>query len=324
MTHITGIHHLTSGVGGAQEDIDFFTKVIGQRLVKQTVLFDGWKPIYHLYYANRKAQPGTIMTTLPFKQVGYQGYRGSGQINTVSYSVPAGSLEFWFKHFERYGVETNPISERFGRRLLWFAHPCGLEFELVEDPDDKTEGWRTDEISEDVAVRGFHSIVWSVRDTEETERFMTEGLGFEKAGVDGAYTRFQINGGGSQRFIDLRHDPNRKQGTWGFAPGVVHHMAFAVPTEKEQAEVKNHLNGMGFPDVSEVKDRNYFHSVYVRSPGGVLVEIATTDIGFTIDESTEELGEKLMIPPWWEYRRNELIAALEPIQVPKQAQDTIA
>jgi glyoxalase family protein len=320
MTQITGIHHLTSGVAGAQEDVDFFTKIVGQKLVKQTVLFDGMNPVYHLYYANRQAQPGTVMTTLPFRQIGYKGYRGSGQIKTVCYSVPVGSLNFWRDHFGKYRVTTEKVVERFGRQVLWFTHPCGLEFEMVEDSQDTTDNWVTEEISDDAAVRGFHSVAWSVRDIEETERFLVDGLGFKKVGVDGSYTRFQINGGGAQRLIDVCHEPDRKQGTWGFAPGVVHHMAFAVPTEKEQAQIKDHLNGMGFPDVSEVKDRNYFHSVYVRSPGGVLVEIATTDIGFTVDEAAENLGEKLMIPPWWEYRRKELIDALEPIQVPLHAE----
>jgi len=322
MTHITGFHHLTSGVAGAQEDVDFFTKVVGQRLIKQTVLFDGMNPVYHLYYGNALAEPGTVMTTLPFRKIGYKGYRGSGQVKSVSYSVPVGSLGFWCEHFAKYGVCTAMVTERFGRKVLEFVHPCGLEFELTEDPDDQTCNWVTDEIGDDVAVRGLHNVSWSVRDIEETERFLVDGLGLTKAGVDSAYTRFQIGSGGAQRIVDVCHEPDRKQGTWGFAPGVVHHMAFAVPTEKEQEEIKDHLNGMGFPDVSEVKDRNYFHSVYVRSPGGVLVEIATSDIGFTIDEPEENLGETLMIPPWWEHRRRELIDALEPISTPLPARAT--
>src|SRR4051812_23936742 len=99
MTHITGFHHLTSGVAGAQEDVDFFTKVVGQKLIKQTVLFDGMNPVYHLYYGNALAEPGTVMTTLPFRKIGYKGYRGSGQVKAVAYSVPVDSLGFWREHF---------------------------------------------------------------------------------------------------------------------------------------------------------------------------------------------------------------------------------
>ncbi|MGO4839048.1 ring-cleaving dioxygenase, partial [Rhizobiaceae sp. 2RAB30] len=98
-----------------------------------------------------------------------------------------------------------------------------------------------------------------------------------------------------------------------------HHVAFAVPTEKEQMEVKLHLEGMGYTDVSEIKDRNYFHSIYCRSPGGILCEVATCDIGFAIDEPKEHLGEKLLLPPWFEPRRAEIEAQLETIKVPQGA-----
>ncbi|MBV8566290.1 MAG: ring-cleaving dioxygenase [Methylobacteriaceae bacterium] len=316
---VNGIHHVTSGVAGAQEDIDFFTQAVGQRMIKQTVLFDGEKPIYHLYYANRNAEVGSVMTCFPMKQAGLVGRKGSGQIRTTCYSVPVGSLAFWEGHLDHHGVQRGAVAQRFGQNTLAFTHPAGLEFELIEDGDDKTEGWTTDEISADVAVRGFHSIVMSVRDTEEQERFFIEGLGFTKAGTEGAYTRFHINEGGAQKTVDLLHEPDRKQGTWAFAQGIVHHVAFAVPTEKEQTVVKAHLEGLGYTDVSEIKDRNYFHSIYCRSPGGILCEVATCDIGFAIDEPKDHLGEKLLLPPWFEPRRAEIVAPLEPIKVPSYA-----
>lgn len=318
MTLITGLHHLTGGVGGAQEDLDFFTGILGQRLIKQTVLFDGDKPVYHFYYGNQSAEPGSVMTTLPFRQVGYTGRRGSGQIKTICYAVPSGSISFWRERFEKLGVHTSASRVRFGEPTLLFEHPSGLQLELIEDRgiDATSPSWVTQEIANDVATRGFHSVVWSVRDTEEHERFLVEGLGFDKVGSEGAYTRYKVNGGGAQRLLDICHEPDRTQGTWGFAPGVVHHVAFGVPTEREQREIKERLVGLGYVDVSEVKDRNYFHSVYVRSPGGILVELATSDIGFTVDEEAERLGQTLLFPPWWEHRREELLSALEPIRTP--------
>jgi glyoxalase family protein len=316
---VNGIHHVTSGVAGAQEDIDFFTQVVGQRMIKQTVLFDGEKPIYHLYYANKHAQVGSVMTCFPFRQAGLSGRKGTGQIQTTGYSVPVGSLKFWSGHFAKHKVKHGAIHERFGQKRLGFSHPAGLEFDLVEDAHDKTEGWTTDEISADVAVRGFHSVVMSVRDTEEQERFFVDGLGFTKQGHSGPFIRFAINEGGAQKTIDLHHEPERKQGSWTFAQGLVHHIAFAVPTEKEQTIVKAHLEGLGYTDVSEIKDRNYFHSIYCRSPGGILCEIATCDIGFAIDEPAEHLGEKMLLPPWFEPRRAEIVAPLEPIKVPRRA-----
>ena len=316
---VNGIHHVTSGVRRAQEDIDFFTQVVGQRMIKQTVLFDGDKAIYHLYYANRNAQVGSVMTCFPFEQAGLTGRKGTGQIQTTGYSVPVGSLAFWAAHLDRHGVKHGAVRELFGQRRLGFSHPAGLEFDLVEDGKDRTEGWTTNEISADVAVRGFHSVVMSVRDTEEQERFFVDGLGFTKQGVEGAVTRFAINEGGAQKTVDLLHEPDKKQGSWTFAQGLVHHIAFAVPTEKEQTVVKAHLEGLGYTDVSEIKDRNYFHSIYCRSPGGILCEIATCDIGFAIDEPMDRLGEKMLLPPWFEPRRAEIVAPLEKITPPARA-----
>jgi len=313
---VNGIHHVTSGAAGAQEDIDFFTRVVGQRMIKQTVLFDGQAPIYHLYYANKKAEVGSVMTCFPFKQAGLVGRKGTGQISTTAYSVPPGSLKFWVGHFDKHKVKHAGIGKRFGQNVLLFSHPAGLEFEMIEDANDRTEGWTTPEIGKDVAVRGFHSVVMSVRDTEEQEFFFTAGLGFTKAGTEGADTRFHINEGGAQKTVDLLHQPDVKQGSWHFSQGIVHHIAFAVPTEKEQTVVKAHLEGLGFTDVSEIKDRNYFHSVYCRSPGGILCEVATCDIGFAIDEPMDQLGHHMLLPPWFESRRAEIVAPLEKIKVP--------
>jgi glyoxalase family protein len=313
---VNGIHHVTAGAAGAQEDIDFFTKVVGQRMIKQTVLFDGTAPIYHLYYANKNAQVGSVMTTFPFKQAGLKGRKGTGQIASTCYSVPVGSLSFWVAHFDKNNVPHGRPGERFGQKVLAFTHPAGLEFEMIEDAMDKTEGWTTPEISKDVAVRGFHSVVMSVRDTEEQERFLVDGMGLTKAGQEGAYIRFHINEGGAQKTVDLLHQPDVKQGTWAFSQGIPHHVAFQVPTDKESAEVKAHLEGLGYTDTSEIKDRNYFHSIYCRSPGGVLCEMATCDIGFTVDEKLDELGKHMLLPPWFEDRRAEIVAPLERIKVP--------
>jgi glyoxalase family protein len=313
---VNGIHHVTSGAAAAQEDIDFFTRVVGQRMIKQTVLFDGSAPIYHLYYANKNAQVGSVMTTFPFKQAGLKGRKGTGQIASTCYSVPVGSLAFWTSHFDKHKVPHGKVGERFGQKVLGFTHPAGLDFEMIEDGKDRTEGWTTLEISNDVAVRGFHSVVMSVRDTEEQERFLIDGLGLTKVGQEGAYIRFHINEGGAQKTVDLLHQPDVKQGTWAFAQGIPHHVAFQVPTDKESTAVKAHLEGLGYTDTSEIKDRNYFHSIYCRSPGGVLCEMATCDIGFTVDEKADELGKHMLLPPWFEDRRAEIVAPLEKIKVP--------
>ena len=167
MDLISGLHHLTACVGAAQEDVDFYTKIIGLRLVKQTVLLDGEKPVYHLYYANETGTPGTVMTTFPYKQLGIYGRKGTGQVKITSYAVPASSLSFWLKRFDSFNVKHSPIQERFGQPHIQFTHPGGLEFELIGDDNDPRPPWTTAEVSADVAVRGLHSVTLSLRETVE-------------------------------------------------------------------------------------------------------------------------------------------------------------
>ncbi|QDZ09779.1 ring-cleaving dioxygenase [Devosia ginsengisoli] len=313
---VTGIHHVTSCVATAQEDIDFFTRVIGQRMIKQTVLFDGKAPIYHLYYANANAEIGTVMTTFPYRQDGRKGRRGSGQVATTAYSVNEDSLDFWVKHLSKYGVAHNGIEKRFGKNLIHFAHPAGLQFEIIGDNRDTRGGWTTDEINEANSVKGFHNVVMSVRETQAQHDYFVDALGFQKTNQEGDYIEYSIGEGGPGKTIVLRHDANLPQGSWTFGEGTVHHVALAVADDERQKELKLWLEGLGYTDASEQKDRNYFHSVYCRSPGGILTEFATCDIGFATDEPLAELGQKLQLPPWFESRREEIVAPLEPITVP--------
>jgi glyoxalase family protein len=311
----TGYHHITACAGGAQEDVDFFTVIVGQRLVKQTVLMDGRFPHYHLYYSNANAEPGSIMTTFPYSRI--QGRRGSGQVQAIAYTVAKGAVPFWEEHLNRHKVEHGPVQERFGQRFIRFSHPAGLSFEAIEDKDDERVGWTTDEIAQGEAVRGFHGTVLSVRDVTEQERFLTEALGFRKTGVDGKYHRFEIGSGGANKTLILVHEPDRAPGTWTFGAGTVHHLALWVEDDNAMAAQKAIYEELGYTDASEIKDRFYFHSMYVRSPGGILVECCcNVPEGFEKDEPREQLGMKLHLPPWFEDRREEILAGLEPIVAP--------
>jgi glyoxalase family protein len=314
----TGYHHMTACAAGAQEDVDFFTRVVGQRLVKQTVLMDGKFPHYHLYYSNANAEPGSVMTTFPYNRI--MGRRGSGQIQSIAYTVSKGTLPFWKEHLKRHGIEHGPIQERFGQRFIRFTHPSGLSFEVLEDKDDTRVGWTTDEIAEGESVRGFHGAVLSVRDVSEQERFLIEALGFRKTGVDGAYHRFEIAGGGANKTLVLLHEPDRAPGSWTFGAGTVHHLALWVADDEAMAAQKAIYEELGYTDASEIKDRYYFHSMYVRSPGGILVECCCNVAGgFQKDEPADQLGAKLLLPPWFEDRREEILAGLEPITPPAMA-----
>lgn len=313
---VTGLHHVTSCAGAAQEDIDFFTQVVGQRLIKQTILFDGRYAHYHLYYANAQAEPGSVMTTFPYKRV--KGRRGSGQISATTYTVSKGSLPFWLDHLKRHRVEHTGIAERFGQSFIRFSHPVGLDFEVLEDSDDTREGWTTEEIARTEAVRGFFGVVLSLREVAETKRFFVDALGFRETGVDGAYHRLELGKGGANRTVILLHEPDRPQGSWTFGEGTAHHVALNIADDEGLAEQKALYDELGYTDCSEIKDRNYFHSIYCRCPGGVLVECAATAAGgFSKDEPFDRLGTHLLLPPWFEERRDEIVAMLEPIRVPE-------
>jgi glyoxalase family protein len=221
-------------------------------------------------------------------------------------------------HLNRHRVVHRGIHERFGQRFVHFEHPSGLAIEVIEDPADTREGWTTNEISLSDSVRGFHGPLLSVREVEEEERFFVEALGFRKTGVDGAYHRFEIGAGGAGKTLVLLHEPTRPAGSWGFGAGTAHHVALDVADDEALAQQKAFFEELGYTDCSEIKDRNYFHSIYTRSPGGVLVECAATAPGgFARDEAFNQLGTHLLLPPWFEHRRAEILGMLEPIRIPE-------
>jgi len=314
---VQGVHHITLCPGGAQQDIDFFTEVLGQRLIKQTVLMDGSIPIYHFYYGNADADVGSIATCFPYSRKA--GRAGSGQLSCTSYTVPNGAVTFWRDHFDRHHAEHSGVQERFGTKYLRARHPAGLLVEVIEESGDGRNAWTTKEITKDVGTRGFFGAVLSVRDAREQESFFVDALGFRKVGVDGPYHRFEVPGTGPGRVVDLHVEPERTPGSWGFGAGTAHHIAFNVETDEALMAQKAVYEELGFTDASEIKDRFYFHSMYVRSPGGILVECtANVPGGFYQDEAPEALGTTLLLPPWYEEQRQAIVAQLEPITVPEE------
>ena len=317
-TLVRGLHHITVCPAGAQEDVDFFTRVLGQRLVKQTVLMDGRIPIYHLYYGNGDADPGSIATSFPYGRKA--GRPGSGQVSATGYSIPAGTAAFWTAHFDRHRAEHSGILERFGRRYVRVKHPAGMLFEVMEDADDDRRAWTTSQVGADVGARGFFGAVLSVRDIEAQEQFFVEALGFTKVGVDGAYHRFSVGKGRPGQVIDLLHEPARAAGSWGFGAGTAHHIAFEVDSDEALVEQKAIYEELGYTDASEIKDRYYFHSMYVRSPGGILVECTSNAPGgFYRDEEPDRLGTQLHLPPWYEEQRADILSMLEPVVIPDES-----
>jgi glyoxalase family protein len=315
---LTGYHHITACAGGAQDDVNFFTQIVGLRMAKQTVLMDGKIPIYHLYYSNADIEPGSIMTSFPYGRV--QGRKGSGQVSATSFTVAKGTLPFWQEHLKKNKVAQHPVAERFGQKFIRFSHPSGLEFEVIEDKEDQRNPWQTPDIAKSEAVHGFHGSVLSVREVPETERFFIEALGFRKTGVDGNYHRFETGPGGANKTVTLLHEPDRPAGSWTFGSGTHHHIALWGADDEALARQKAIYEELGYTDASEIKDRFYFHSMYCRCPGGILVEsCCNVPGGFEKDEDKAKLGTTLHLPPWWAGRKDEMMSVLEPIRVPETA-----
>ena len=310
---IEGTHHLTFCVGGAQEDYDFHVRTLGLKSVKKTVLFDGEIPIYHLYYANRVGDASTILTSFPYRQAGWMGKRGTNQAKSINVAVPAASIGYWADRLKGAGIEATQV-ERFGTERLEFAHPCGIPYQIVgETGDDEREPYAGGDVPSEHAIRGAWGTTTSVREPEPMDHFLREAFNAEHLRSEGAHHQYRLTGSGHGQILELVEEPDLPQGTWHFGEGTIHHHAFDVGTSENQLRVKDYIVGLGYTDVSDVKDRGYFFSVYLRTPGGALFELAySTPQGFTIDEPEDELGTHMCIPPHWEDRRPE-IEQLEPI-----------
>lgn len=315
MSYVVGSHHVTLSVGGAQEDVDFHTKVLGMRFIKKTVLYDGATPVYHLYYSNAEGDPSSVITTFPWAQHGLYGQPGTNQAREVLLSVPAGSLDFWSKRLSAHGVE-NTQTEIFGERRVEFRHPSGLEYQLVANEQDPRQGFAGHGVSPDAAIHGIHGVGIHVYDQDRmvdfgNEVFSSKGTILE----EGARARFQVGKDDYGNWIELTGNRNDDQGTWRYGAGTYHHFAWNLDTLQNQEEVKFEIEGAGYTDISELKDRTYFKSHYVRTPGGALFELAVThnEGGWDCDESPKELGRNFMLPPQFEDQREKIMAQLEPV-----------
>ncbi|WP_187971997.1 VOC family protein [Aquibium microcysteis] len=311
MALISGYHHVTMSVDGAQEDFDFFTGTLGMKSIKKTVLFDGTTPVYHLYYGNDAGDASTIVTTFPFRKPGVFGRRGTNQSKIIQLSVPRQSLDFWEDRLNAAGFKAGR-TERFGLPRVAFAHPSGIPHELVAAEKDDRRSIVSDGISAENGIKGIYGVGIAVFDRTSMDDFMSVGMGMEKLGEDGANLKFTLPGAEATTAVEVLHEPDTPQGTWTLAGGTIHHLALDTGNEENQLKLKAHLEGLGFTDVSDQKDRNYFKSCYVRSPGGALFEIAwTVPQGWAMDEPAGQTGRTLVFPPWFEDRKAEMIAGLE-------------
>jgi len=299
---ILGIHHITAIAGEAQRNYDFYTKVLGLRLVKKTVNFDD-PGTYHFYYGNEQGAPGTILTFFPWTYV-KRGTTGVGMATEIGYSVPEGSLEFWIRRFEEFKVKHRQPLERFGENLLPFQDPDGLELNLIiPSTEDNRTAWETETIKKDTATKGFHSVILRLRDIKPTVNVLTEIFGYKLLKQEGNYYRFITDAVSTAAIVDIIEDVNGKPGI--VAGGTNHHVAFRVKNDEIQMKFREKVLAHGLR-ITEKIDRNYFFSLYFREPGGILFEIATDNPGFTADEDVKELGTHLKLPVQYEPERSQI------------------
>jgi glyoxalase family protein len=278
--------------------VDFYVGTLGLRLVKRTVNFDD-PGTWHLYYGDRTGSPGTLITFFPWEGMA-EGKPGVGEVSTTSYATGQSDLAVWAAEL---GV-TDRLEERFGQPMLRLRDTDGSRLELIGVEDVESDG---------PSVAGFHGVTLEIADPEPTARLLADVLGYEFSAEEAGRTRLAVPGDALGRFVDL-------EGSAGTSParlgsGSVHHVAFRARDDEHQAALRERLLSLGF-DVTPVRDRQYFRSIYFREPGGVLFEIATDPPGMLIDEPVETLGTELRLPPWYESARERITSALPPISAP--------
>jgi glyoxalase family protein len=299
MDRILGLHHITAIASDAKRNYQFYTKVLGLRLVKKTVNFDDPKT-YHFYYGDEVGHAGTILTFFPWEGIG-RGQTGTGMATQIGYSISGESLSFWEERFNRFTVKQGNITEKFGEEYLSFQDPDGLIINLIVPKSiDERKPWETDEVNAQVAIKGFHSVTLTLKNIKATAAILTDILGYQLQEQQGNHYRFITNAVDTANIIDMVESPVEPRGHG--AAGTNHHVAFRVKDEGILMNYREKVLSKGL-NITPKINRDYFFSLYFREPGGVLFELATENPGFTVDEPLDELGTHLKLPHQYESER---------------------
>jgi len=302
---ILGLHHITAIANNAKRNLDFYTQVLGLRLVKKTVNFDD-PGTYHFYFGNETGTPGTILTFFPWEGIG-PGTNGTGLATHIGYSVPKGSLGFWKERLQQFNVNVEE-SEIFGEKLISFKDPDGLQLQFIESstPDDR-KIWTTDDITDENGLKGFHNVTLTLKKADPTVKVLTDILGYNLQQQEGDRSRFVTDAIDTANLIDIIENDKLPAGR--NAAGTNHHIAFRVANDDILMEYHDKVMASGL-NITPKINRDYFFSLYFREPGGVLFEIATDNPGFTVDEPLNELGTHLKLPTQYESMRAQVEQSL--------------
>lgn len=320
VSRILGIHHVTAIASDPQRNLDFYGGMLGLRLVKRTVNFDD-PQTYHLYYGDATGSPGSIMTFFPWPGA-RPGRQGVGEVAITSFAIRPASVGFWLERLVHHGIaHESPVKRNRGgdvEQAISFRDHDGLMLELVAHPGaEEREAWgEAPGIPRDHAIHGFHGVTLWLDTSDATERLLVDTLGFRLQHEDADTKRYVVGAGGPAMHVDVRAISGAGPGASG--AGIVHHVALAVDDDESELAMRARVADAGLHP-TPVIDRQYFHSVYFREPGGVLFELATNPPGFTVDEPVARLGERLMLPPQYEPHRSEIEAILPRIHLPVTA-----
>lgn len=306
---ISGLHHITALASDPQKNIDFYAGILGLRLVKKTINFDA-PEVYHLYYGNEKGSPGTILTFFPYPGIP-QGRKGKGQLTVTSFSIPKNALDYWMKRLQKFNIDFRGPQKRFDEIFIYFEDHDGLGLELVANEADHRPGFTYGNIPSEFAIKGFYGMTLSEECYEKTAGLLVGQMDHTLIAEKGNRFRFSASGHPGD-FVDVLCTPDSLKGIPGH--GTIHHVAFATANDDSQLKAREKLLKFGL-NVTPVLDREYFHSIYFREPGGVLFEIATIPPGFTVDEPLDKLGQSLKLPHWEEKNRALIEGQLLPVHL---------
>lgn len=318
MATIHGIHHVSAIASDPQRNLDFYSGLLGLRLVKRTVNFDD-PQTYHLYYGDEVGTPGSIMTFFPWPGA-RRGRQGAGQVAVVSFAILPRAVGFWVERLLRHGVHYAGPAKRAThsadseQQAIAFKDPDGLMLELVASEEAEVRpAWDgAPGIAHENAIHGFHHVTLWVERRDPSERALVDTLGFRQVREVSGTRRYAAGDGGPGALVDVRDVGGFPRGTGG--AGTVHHVAWNVGDDADELALRQRIVAAGLRP-TPVIDRMYFHSVYFHEPGGVLYELATAQPGFAIDEPVERLGERLTLPPQYEPQRAEIEAILPRIHL---------
>lgn len=312
---IKGIHHVSALTADAKKNYDFYTKVMGMRLVKKTVNQDDTS-VYHLFYGDKNASPGSELTFFEIPRAA-RTHKGARSISAVSLRVKSSkALQFWQQRLKNHDIKTGDIHELDGRQALFFSDPEGLDVLLLAD-EASLNGmpWVTEEISEENGILGLGPVQLTVNKTGPTFRVLEEVLGFRKKAeykIDeqSSLSVFETGEGGAGSEIHvIQHAdlPAERIGRGG-----IHHVALRVDNRDELEQWHKKIESFGFAN-SGIVNRFYFQALYFRDRNGILFELSTDGPGFDVDEPAEELGGTLALPPFLEPQREQIEAKLKPL-----------